>query len=102
VVLVGVDTGAVPLAATGREVGDGANGRGPFVSGRERERGKWGRPGRAGSWLAGLARVGGREKEKVWAAAVGQEEDEEENESMRLFLFPISFSISYLYKHMFK
>ena len=54
------------------------------------------------SLLGQLALEEGWEEEKAWAAPAGREEGEEENEPMRLFLFPISFSISYLYMHMFK
>ena len=75
------------------EVGDGADGRGPGVSGRE---GGEGGAGEAGpSWAAAL--LGqlvweeGREEGMGWAAAVGQEEGE--NEPVRLF--PISNSLFY-------
>jgi hypothetical protein len=51
--------------------------------------------------LGWLMQEEGRE-EKGWAAPAGHEEGEEVNEPMRLFLLPISFSISYLYMHMFK
>ena len=81
--LAGVDVGTVPCTAASHEVGDGADRRGRAELGR-------------------LMWEEGREEEKGWVAAAGQEEGEEENEPMRLFLFPISFSISYLYMHMFK
>ena len=89
----GVDAGAVPRTATCHEVGDGADGRGPGVSGRE---GGDGGAGEAGpSWaavlLGWLAWEEGRKEGMGWAAVVGQEEGE--NEPVKPF--PISNSLFY-------
>ena len=61
----GIDSGAVPRTAAGREVGDRADGWGPFVSGRERERGEAGeaRPSWAAAcWAGSRGRKGGRRR----------------------------------------
>ena len=102
--LAGIDTGTVSWMAAGHEVGDRADGWGPFISEREMRSGGSGR-GQAelGHDLLGwLAREEGRDEEKGWATATGREEGGEKKEPMKLLLFPMSFSISYLYMHMFK
>ena len=85
--------GAMPRTTTYREVGDGVDGWGLSVSGREGGEGGAGeaRPSWVAALLGQLAREEGREEGMGWADAMGREEGE--NEPVRLFQFPIPFSI---------
>ena len=63
--LAGIDAGVVSRTAVGCELGDGADGRGPFVSGRERERreASEARPSWAKAcWAGSRGRKGGRRR----------------------------------------